>query len=450
MAAPLGRIADASQLGQILATIRYLESRGIYTLPPNRGNASGAYQFIESTWARYAGYQHAYLAPPEVQDQRAGEDVIRFLERWNNDVSMIPVMWYYPLAASNPELMDIVPVPQAGNVLTVREYQARWLAVFATISGRPVAPIGSFTTAPALGAPPVVPERRDNRPSIAFPVLGPTRLATPDCDTAAATDTTTRSAIDTSDLCTSEAPAIVFGTQLQPVLAAADGVVTDVVDRPGTTAPISVTITDERGRSYVYRGFNDDSPSTDDGMAPPHLRLSGLARVGETVRAGQVIGFMGNTDPLPSGVDAAREESGTAHIRLEIYDLDGRALDAYGPVIDALFLQTCAIGAGPWSMPENGAGHAPFSVAPEASDATVESRWSFTGTGQVTASGWAALINPQDSCEAVPAEAHGPGAAGPLGTPSSWASPIQLPTAMWVTLAMTADEVGPNQFLRRT
>ena len=43
---------------------------------------------------------------------------------------MVPVMWYYPRAAIDPTLMDVVPVPAAGNTLTVREYQARWLAVF--------------------------------------------------------------------------------------------------------------------------------------------------------------------------------------------------------------------------------------------------------------------------------------------------------------------------------
>ena len=90
------------EIGNVMATIRYMESRGQYGIPPNRGNASGAYQFIGSTWANHGGYAHAYLAPPHIQDERAALDVVRFLEQWNNDVSMIPVMWYYPRASREP------------------------------------------------------------------------------------------------------------------------------------------------------------------------------------------------------------------------------------------------------------------------------------------------------------------------------------------------------------
>ena len=135
-----------------------MESRGDYTIAPNRGNASGAYQFIESTWNGYGGYSHAYLAPPWVQDERAAADVNRFLAQWKNDVSMIPVMWYYPRAATDPALMDVVPVPSAGNILTIREYQQRWLAVFSSISGKPVpAPLTQADVYARAGLPPTVP-----------------------------------------------------------------------------------------------------------------------------------------------------------------------------------------------------------------------------------------------------------------------------------------------------
>ena len=236
-------------------------------------------------------------------------------------------------------------------------------------------------------------------------------LAIPDCDEAIAADAAARSGIEAAGLCTEAAPAIVFGAKLQPVLAVADGVVTEVVDEPGGSTPISVTVTDEGGRSYVYSGFNDDRPGTDDGQAPAHLRLSGNARLGDTVRAGQVLGFMGDTDPLPAGVTRP-DESTTAHVRVSMFELDGRAIDSYGPVIDALFRQTCTIAAGPWSLPENGSGHAEVTVEVADPIPEVDSQWVITETGQMTAAGWAAMINPQQSCESVPAEAFGPGAAG--------------------------------------
>ena len=55
----------------MLDTIRTIESGGDYTAPKNQGGASGAYQYVDSTWNDYEGYESAYLAPPEVQDARA-------------------------------------------------------------------------------------------------------------------------------------------------------------------------------------------------------------------------------------------------------------------------------------------------------------------------------------------------------------------------------------------
>jgi len=119
-----------------LATIRQLESGNDYTVQAAKASASGAYQFLDSswrTWSARAGYPalypRAYLAPPHVQDAAAAAYVQAILDQWH-DVAYIPVNWYYPAAADNPALMDIVPAPEAGNRLTVRQYQIRWLALY--------------------------------------------------------------------------------------------------------------------------------------------------------------------------------------------------------------------------------------------------------------------------------------------------------------------------------
>jgi hypothetical protein len=311
---------------------------------------------------------------------------------------------------------------------------------------------------------------------IAYPVLGPTRVATPECNVlstfdGAAADTPAADApaaeapaaaagpsqaeVEAAGLCAQAAPGIVFGVKLQPVLAVADGVVTDVRNELGDV--ISVTITNAYGRSYHLAGFNDDNPGTDDGAAPEHLRLTSLAAVGRTVRAGQVIGFVGNSSPLPLGIRADVPTDATVaiptdavapHIRLTITDLDGSAVDAYGPVIDAVFRQACSVGIGPWSSEPSGGAHAPVIIETTDDDVAIDSEWVITPTGEVNASGWAAMIYPSEACGWAPADKRGPGAGGPDANSDSWASPIKLYTPIWVELAVRSNELIPTRLLR--
>ncbi|WP_051063074.1 M23 family metallopeptidase [Ilumatobacter nonamiensis] len=455
----LSIVVYPEQIEYILATIRHLESRDNYLAPPNAGNASGAYQFIRSTWNNYGGYEHAYLAPPAVQDERAALDVTRFLAQFNNDVSMIPVMWYYPIAASQPEWMDRVPGPQFGNRLTIREYQTLWLRNFSRISGTTIAPrVGEpLQAVPSLipGAPPVLPTSEGD-PSLSFPVLGPSNLILPECDSdessiddvATPSDASWVAVTSFADIheagrCAAQTPGVITGAQLQPVLAVADGVITNVHDEPGSGDPISITLTDASGTSFVYSGFNDDNPGTDDGNAPEHLRLSGLAEVGRTVRAGQVIGFMGNSAALPDQMqndpEALDGVTTPPHVQVRSIDLNGDAVDTYGPIVDAMFRQTCQVMIGPWSGTAHGDGHEPVLVA--AADRTdgTGSAWVISETGQVTATGWAAMVNPGEACTSTPAEMFGPGAGGVEEGLAHWLTPIDLPTETWVAISMHDD-----------
>lgn len=124
-------------LAVILDTIRDVESGGDYQITSRSSTASGAYQFIDSTWRHYAGlagvdtghYPRAYLAPAPDQDAAATVYVTEILDTHNDDVAVIPLAWYLPSAINNPDQMDQVP-PIGGNVLTPREYQTKWLAVY--------------------------------------------------------------------------------------------------------------------------------------------------------------------------------------------------------------------------------------------------------------------------------------------------------------------------------
>ena len=422
----------------ILTTIRLVESSNNYTVPPNRGGASGAYQYIDSTWNNFKGFPKAYLAPPEVQDERALIDVFSILTTWKNDVSMIPVIWYFPRAATDPALMDQVPLPGSGNRLTVREYQFRWLGVLEYLIGAPLAFRLSLLP-PELrflgGIPPELIYNELELSQVAFPVLGRATLAPP--------------APCLLEQCDAGVSAIVYGQKMQPIMSAVDGVVT-AVDRGNLiTGAISVTVTDPAGRTFHYEGFNDDTPSTSDGAAPDHYRLTALARVGTSVRAGQILGFMGDTDPMPSlenlGVDG--EAAVWPHLRLTVREADGTMLNADQLLAAAQFRQACHVGIGPWSAPAD-----PAVSGLDLDDlnvsASVYGGWTIHGDGTVTAKGKSALILPPTDCAWTPPEPFGAGARG-AKTPLAWLNPIDVAPVYWVTGAGVADLFTLSSPLRR-
>lgn len=121
---------NAVSLEQALATIRALESGGDYRARAAGSTASGAYQFINSTWDGYAGYLTAADAPPDIQDAKAAEMVGAILEE-HGTVDAVPVVWYLGhIPTPGSTSWDRVPAPEAGNTLTPRQYQQRWLEKF--------------------------------------------------------------------------------------------------------------------------------------------------------------------------------------------------------------------------------------------------------------------------------------------------------------------------------
>jgi hypothetical protein len=130
---------SAGAIEPILETIRTLESGGDYQVRARGSTASGAYQFLDSTWNGYGGYAHAADAPPAVQDARAADDVNGILAAHGNDVTAVPVSWYIGhVPAADSTEWDVVPYANEGNTITPRQYVARWMDIYARVtSGGP-------------------------------------------------------------------------------------------------------------------------------------------------------------------------------------------------------------------------------------------------------------------------------------------------------------------------
>lgn len=129
-----GAASQATGLGsdavdQFLAAVKQHESGGDYTAYNAGGGASGAYQYIQSTWsgaAQDAGYGQyaggpASAAPPAVQDAVARHMALSYFNQygsWKNAAEA----WYMPSMAGNPADQNVVPYPSAGNTETVGSY----------------------------------------------------------------------------------------------------------------------------------------------------------------------------------------------------------------------------------------------------------------------------------------------------------------------------------------
>ena len=117
-----------------LATIKQVESGNDYKAinkgDGNGGWATGAYQFMTDSWGNYRGYANAYLAPPEIQDEKALEYLRSIVSKYGNKLLNIPWGWYYPVSLRDPSWLDKIPAANEGNKLTIRQYGYKWAGVY--------------------------------------------------------------------------------------------------------------------------------------------------------------------------------------------------------------------------------------------------------------------------------------------------------------------------------
>ena len=118
---------------RVLATIRTKESNSNYTIKNRVSSASGAYQFIDSTWASLTKkydigteFKHASLAPPAIQDEVARRYVKEILQSNSNDVTKVPIVWY----TGNAQGKMSQDAKDVNKGLAPATYQSSWMKVY--------------------------------------------------------------------------------------------------------------------------------------------------------------------------------------------------------------------------------------------------------------------------------------------------------------------------------
>ena len=95
---PDGAPAPAGgDLGKFMAALKRVESGGNYKVkgPQTKyGQATGAYQWLDSTWGKYKGFARAADAPPEVQEERALRDFQGLVQKYGGDMRKVAMHWH--------------------------------------------------------------------------------------------------------------------------------------------------------------------------------------------------------------------------------------------------------------------------------------------------------------------------------------------------------------------
>jgi len=122
-------------LDAFMAGVRTVESHGDYRAR-NPSGASGAYQFLDSTWNGYGGYARAMDAPPAVQDRRAELLMTRYYHRYHR-WDLVAVAWHGgPGLADRARRDPGLPGRISDGHITTAEFVRRVLAAAHLPRGR--------------------------------------------------------------------------------------------------------------------------------------------------------------------------------------------------------------------------------------------------------------------------------------------------------------------------
>lgn len=111
----------------------------------------------------------------------------------------------------------------------------------------------------------------------------------------------------------------IFGIKGQPLVATVDGTIRHVA-YPEPSYGWYLSLTDADGYQYNYLHINNDTPGTDDGKGGAVNAYAFGSSSGWPVRAGQVIGYMG---------DSGNAEHTRPHLHFEIEDPEGNPFNPF-------------------------------------------------------------------------------------------------------------------------
>lgn len=121
-----------------MAAIRQIESGGNYTVlgpPTPYGRASGAYQFLDSTWGGYGGFTRAADAPPAMQDERARQLMTQYFNQFGS-WDLVAIAWHAgPGSAERVASGQVTPDQFHDGYASTQTYLERASGVFRSNGG---------------------------------------------------------------------------------------------------------------------------------------------------------------------------------------------------------------------------------------------------------------------------------------------------------------------------
>lgn len=170
-----------NELAAFMAGVREVESNGDYRARNPSSGASGAYQFLDTTWNGYGGYRRAMDAPARVQDRRAAQLMTQYHHRYGR-WDLVAVAWHGGPGLADRARRDPGALRASDGNITTAEYVRRVLAAAglsrATGRGGSAGQTGSAGQGGSGGRPEDL--RPWRLPSRGLPVAGRTVAIDPD------------------------------------------------------------------------------------------------------------------------------------------------------------------------------------------------------------------------------------------------------------------------------